>query len=107
MARKKTSDFNPMKRMIIPSLFGLATALLLAGCACSFQFGGGKKDSSSSTNTTSNTSTSNTTQPGVVQQTSISPTIGQQLIDLKKAKDSGAITEAEYEAEKAKLLNGK
>jgi hypothetical protein len=32
------------------------------------------------------------------------PTLGQQLIDLKKAKDAGAITDAEYEAQKAKLL---
>ena len=31
-------------------------------------------------------------------------TLGQQLIDLQKAKDSGAITEAEYETQKAKLL---
>jgi hypothetical protein len=33
-----------------------------------------------------------------------SPTIGQQLIDLQKAKDAGAITDAEYQAQKAKLL---
>jgi hypothetical protein len=33
-----------------------------------------------------------------------SPTIGQQLIDLKKAKDAGAITDAEYQEQKAKLL---
>jgi len=35
------------------------------------------------------------------------PTIGQQLIDLKKAKDSGAITEAEYQAQKAMVLGKK
>ena len=34
-------------------------------------------------------------------------TVGQQLIDLKTAKDTGAITEAEYETQKAKLLNAK
>jgi hypothetical protein len=34
-------------------------------------------------------------------------TIGQELIDLKKALDAGVITEAEYEAQKAKLLGGK
>jgi hypothetical protein len=33
-----------------------------------------------------------------------SPTIGQQLIDLQKAKDAGAITEADYQIQKAKLL---
>jgi len=31
-------------------------------------------------------------------------TVGQQLIDLQKAKDTGAISEAEYQSEKAKLL---
>ena len=30
--------------------------------------------------------------------------IGQQLIDLQKAKDAGAITEAEFQAQKTKLL---
>ena len=34
-------------------------------------------------------------------------TMGQQLIDLKKAKDAGAITDAEYQAQKAKMLGGK
>jgi hypothetical protein len=36
-----------------------------------------------------------------------SPTIGQQLIDLQKAKDAGAITDAEFQAQKAKLLGNK
>lgn len=35
------------------------------------------------------------------------PTIGQQLIDLQKAKDAGAVTEAEYQAQKDKLLGNK
>jgi len=34
-------------------------------------------------------------------------TVGQQLIDLQKAKDAGAITEAEFQAQKAKLLGTK
>lgn len=33
-----------------------------------------------------------------------SPTVGQQLIDLKKARESGAITDAEYQAARARLL---
>ena len=33
-------------------------------------------------------------------------TVGQQLIDLKTAKDTGAITDAEYQAQKAKVLGG-
>ena len=32
-------------------------------------------------------------------------TLGQQLIDLQKAKETGAITEAEFQAEKARVLN--
>jgi len=32
------------------------------------------------------------------------PTVGQQLIDLQKAKDAGAISDTEYQAQKAKLL---
>ncbi|HWH70601.1 MAG TPA: SHOCT domain-containing protein, partial [Candidatus Sulfotelmatobacter sp.] len=34
-------------------------------------------------------------------------TLGQQLVDLKKAKDTGALTDAEYEAQKTKLLQNK
>lgn len=33
-----------------------------------------------------------------------SATVGQQLIDLKKAKDAGALSEEEFEKEKARLL---
>jgi hypothetical protein len=32
------------------------------------------------------------------------PTLGQQLIDLKKARESGALNEADYQAQKQKLL---
>ncbi len=32
------------------------------------------------------------------------PTRGQELIDLKKARDAGALTPDEYEAQKQKLL---
>ena len=32
-------------------------------------------------------------------------TIGQQLIDLQKAKEAGALTDAEYQTEKARLLS--
>lgn len=34
----------------------------------------------------------------------IGDTVGQQLIDLQKAKDAGAITNAEFQTQKAKLL---
>jgi hypothetical protein len=33
------------------------------------------------------------------------PTRGQQLIDLKRAKDQGAITESEYETQKQRVLD--
>jgi hypothetical protein len=32
-------------------------------------------------------------------------TLGQQLVDLKKAHDAGALSDAEYEAQKARFLN--
>jgi hypothetical protein len=32
------------------------------------------------------------------------PTTGQELVDLKRAKDSGAISDAEYDAQKKRLL---
>jgi hypothetical protein len=32
-------------------------------------------------------------------------TVGQQLLDLKKALDAGAITKDDYEKERAKILN--
>ena len=43
--------------------------------------------------------------PAVVQPKS--PTRGQELLDLKKARDQGAITEEEYQAQKSKLLEKK
>lgn len=37
-----------------------------------------------------------------------STTMGQQLTDLKKARDAGALSDSEYEAQRQKLLcNGK
>jgi uncharacterized protein YcfL len=35
----------------------------------------------------------------------ISVSIGQQLIDLKKAKDSGAISESEYQAQVRRVID--
>jgi Short C-terminal domain len=32
------------------------------------------------------------------------PTVGQQLTDLKKARDTGAMTEEEYQSQRAKVL---
>ena len=62
--------------LFIPAIFLVAT--LATGC--SWSVGGG--------------------QHSVTMQ----PTVGQQLIDLQKARDSGAITEAQYQSQKTKLL---
>ncbi len=72
---------NLMKRLFIPILTLVLATTFLTGCA--WQVGGDKK------------------------VTTMQPTTGQQLIDLQKAKDSGAITESEYQAQKAKLLGSK
>lgn len=42
------------------------------------------------------------------QQTEVTTTtVGQQLLDLQKAYEAGAITKEEYEKEKQKILSGK
>ena len=71
-----------MKKLFVPLLIGLSAMMLCSGCLA-IQLGGG------------------TTNRGD------NPTIGQQLIDLQKAKDAGIITEAEYQSQKAKLLGQK
>jgi len=71
-----------MKKLFVPVLVGLTAMTLLAGCI-GVQLGGG-----STTHTQA-------------------PTEGQQLIDLQKAKDAGIITDAEYQAQKARLLANK
>lgn len=59
----------------------LASALfLLTGCIGGLSLGGGTKTT--------------------VQK----PSLGQQLVDLKKARDAGALTEAEYQDQKHKVL---
>jgi len=70
-----------MKKLFIPVLVVFLAMTFLTGCA--WQVGGGPKN------------------------VRAEPTIGQQLIDLQKAKDSGAITDTEYQAQKAKLLGNK
>jgi hypothetical protein len=69
-----------MKKLLVPILAGLCAVMLFSGCAIELGH------SSRST----------------VEK----PTLGQQLVDLQKAKDSGAITDAEFQAQKAKLLQG-
>ena len=71
-----------MKKLFIPTAVALSAMLLFSGCLALHVGGGDKKQIENAT-------------------------VGQQLIDLKTAKDTGAITEAEYETQKAKLLNAK
>ena len=71
-----------MKKLIIPVLVGLTFMTLLTGCI-GLSIGSGT-----------------TSKP-------VTATVGQQLVDLQKARDTGAITETEYQALKTKLLNQK
>ena len=71
-----------MKRLFIPTAVALSAMLLFSGCLA-LQVGGGDKKQIENA------------------------TVGQQLIDLKTARDTGAITDAEYQAQKAKLLGDK
>jgi hypothetical protein len=42
---------------------------------------------------------------GTHQPAQVHATLGQQLIDLQKARDQGAISQREYEIERARLMN--
>ena len=71
-----------MTKLFIPTAIALSAMLLSSGCLALQVGGGDKKEVENAT-------------------------VGQQLIDLKAARDTGAITDAEYQTQKAKLLNGK
>ncbi len=68
-----------MKKILTSTAIALCAVFWLTGCV-GLQLGGGSKS------------------------TTVQPTVGQQLVDLKKARDTGAITEAEYQAQRAKLV---
>jgi len=68
-----------MKKSFIAGAFAVAAMLLVSGCV-GLSVGGGTKTETQK------------------------PSVGQQLVDLQKAKDAGAITDAEFQAQKAKLL---
>ena len=70
-----------MKKLIIPTSLALAAMLGVSGCVAAI----GNRDA----------------------QHSSGGTLGQQLIDLQKAKEAGALTEAEYQTQKARLLENK
>jgi hypothetical protein len=69
-----------MKKLIVLSSIALSAMLLLSGCLV----------------------IGNRGTPGTS-----SGTLGQQLIDLKTAHSNGAITDAEYQSLKAKVLGNK
>lgn len=69
-------SMKTVSQRALPCLF-LATSLLLGGCVASI----GNR------------------------QPERAGTLGQELIDLQKAKEANAITEAEYQQQRAKLLN--
>jgi hypothetical protein len=71
-----------MKKLFHPALISLVAMTLLTGCL-NLQFGGGSKSQ--------------------IQK----PTTGQQLLDLQKAKEAGAITDTEYQVQKQKVLENK
>jgi hypothetical protein len=66
-----------MKKLIVSTVVALSFVVLLNGCIAI-----GTSPKSQQTNAT----------------------LGQQLIDLQTAKTTGAITDAEYQSQKAKLL---
>jgi len=68
-----------MKKLIIPASVGLLAMLFLSGCIAAIGNDGGHGGG----------------------------TVGQQLVDLQKAKEAGAITDAEFQTQKAKLLEKK
>jgi hypothetical protein len=86
-----------MKQIFVSFFVGFLAMTLLTGCLV-LNLGGGRKDTSNTTNTE---------QHPVVGQQTVAPTLGQQLMDLQKAKDTGAITDQEYQAQRAKLLENK
>ena len=69
-----------MLKLIVPTSLALSALLFFSGCVAAI----GNRDA----------------QRG-------NATLGQQLIDLQKAKDAGAITDAEYQSQKGRLLGNK
>ncbi|HUA38593.1 MAG TPA: hypothetical protein VMA35_09405 [Candidatus Sulfopaludibacter sp.] len=84
-----------MKKILIPLVAGLLTMTFLTGCL-DLRLGGGSRSD-----------TTNTDQHPVVGQQMVAPTIGQQLIDLQKAREAGAISDQEYQDLRTNLLQNK
>lgn len=69
------------KKLILPTLIALASVMLLSGCLAIGNH--------------------------VPVESGRSGTVGQQLLDLQKAKDAGIITPAEFQTQKDKILGTK
>ena len=69
-----------MKKLIAPISLALCAVVFLSGCVAAI---------------------------GNRGTTPSDASLGQQLIDLQKAKEAGAMTDAEYQVQKAKLLDNK
>jgi hypothetical protein len=65
-----------MKKLLLPASLAMLALLSLTGCNFS----------------------------PVVRGDASNPTLGQQLLDLKRAEDAGVITPQQYEAKKAEML---
>ncbi len=72
-----------MRKLLSPLALALPAILMLNSGCIVVSLGGGSKNET------------------------VKATTGQQLTDLKKARDSGAISEEEYQAQRAKILNPK
>ncbi len=77
---EQSIQLSKMKKSFVLGAVALSALVLLSGCV-GLSVGGGSKSETKK------------------------PTLGQQLTDLQNARNSGAITEEQYEAQKAKLLN--
>ena len=71
-----------MKNSFIAGMLALSVLALTSGCL-SISVGGGSSSESDK------------------------PTTSEQLNDLKKARDSGAITQEQYDTQRAKIIQGK
>jgi len=84
-----------MKQTFVFLFVGLLAMTLLTGCL-DLRLGGGSRSA-----------TTNSDQHPVVGQQMVAPTLGQQLVDLQKAREAGALSDQEYQDQRAKLLGTK
>jgi hypothetical protein len=68
-----------MKKLVTSAILTMGLAILLGGCVAAIGNREGRRNG----------------------------TLGQELIDLKKAKDAGVLSDVEYETQRAKLLEHK